>query len=115
MIQEILVEADSEKEAIASADRGRTVAINVFEAAKPSSAAPSGNLVANAAGAAFRLGKAAVLGHQIVSSKEEIDRRLSICRACEFFQPSGMRCLKCGCFLNLKTRLETEHCPIAKW
>ena len=63
----------------------------------------------------LKLGKAAATGQKVVASKEEIERRLSICKACEFFEASPMKCRKCGCFLNLKTRLETEHCPIAKW
>ena len=50
-------------------------------------------------------------------SREESGRRLSICRACEFYHKEGgdERCAKCGCFLNLKTRLEAWHCPINKW
>jgi hypothetical protein len=63
-----------------------------------------------------RATKALAAGKQIMASQDEVARRLSICRCCEFFKESpAMRCLKCGCFLNLKTRLETEHCPIRKW
>jgi hypothetical protein len=64
---------------------------------------------------AFRLAKAVMKGETITATTEEIGRRLAICRKCEFFHPAPMRCQKCNCFLNLKTRLETEHCPIAKW
>ena len=67
----------------------------------------------NAAGAIGRLAKAVFTGSQISSSPEEVQRRLAICHACEFYQNG--RCLKCGCYMNLKTRLETEHCPIGKW
>jgi hypothetical protein len=72
----------------------------------------------NAGAASVRVAKAAVQRQKILASKEEIDRRLAICVGCEFFQSRGdgrMQCLKCGCFLAPKTRLETEHCPINKW
>jgi hypothetical protein len=70
----------------------------------------------NLPGTAFRLAKAAIKGQKIVASFSEISRRLEICGGCEFFVESPrMRCQKCGCYLNLKSRLETEHCPIGKW
>jgi hypothetical protein len=71
-------------------------------------------------GAGGRVIKAAVNREPITVVDEEKERRLSICRGCEFFKLSTLNshlstCLKCGCALNLKTRLETEHCPIGKW
>lgn len=47
-------------------------------------------------------------------SKEERERRLAICHACEFLK-DGKRCLKCGCTVSWKSRLEAWHCPIEKW
>jgi hypothetical protein len=47
-------------------------------------------------------------------SSEERERRLAICHACEFLV-DGKRCLKCGCHVNWKARLEAWHCPIEKW
>jgi len=47
-------------------------------------------------------------------SKEERERRLAICQSCEFLK-DGKRCLKCGCHVNWKSRLEAWHCPISKW
>jgi hypothetical protein len=73
------------------------------------------SLAKNVAGASFRLAKAAMAGEKINVSPAETERRLGICRQCQFFQAKLMRCLKCGCFLSLKVRLETEHCPINKW
>jgi len=49
------------------------------------------------------------------SQEEEMERRLSICRSCEFFKPRTEQCAKCGCFMKLKTKLEKAHCPIDKW
>lgn len=48
-------------------------------------------------------------------SQEEIDARLSICKSCEFFRESSSRCVKCGCFLKVKTMFKTQSCPIGKW
>lgn len=73
------------------------------------------NIIANATGAAFRLAKATMKGEKVRASQSEIDRRMAICKTCEHFVDNPMKCRKCGCFLNLKTRLETEHCPIGKW
>ncbi len=67
----------------------------------------------NLAGAAKRIGQAAARGQKIAVSKEEADRRMAICQECEFF--IGKSCMKCGCVIKFKARLETEHCPIAKW
>ena len=52
-------------------------------------------------------------------SKEEQERRLGICKGtvdtpkCDFYLNG--RCLKCGCYVNWKSRLEAWHCPIQKW
>src|SRR6187402_1904574 len=68
--------------------------------------------IANAAYAAGRVVKAAVKGQQITVSDEEVERRLSICRACEFF--TGTNCSLCGCVARFKAKLKTESCPIGK-
>lgn len=39
--------------------------------------------------------------------------RLQICETCDYYK--NARCMKCGCIMSLKTRLEREHCPIGKW
>jgi len=43
----------------------------------------------------------------------EIDRRLELCRGCQFW--TGNRCEKCGCFMKLKARMKSASCPIGKW
>jgi hypothetical protein len=48
-------------------------------------------------------------------SDEEQARRLAICHACEFYDAKQVRCMKCACFVNLKSLLASEHCPINKW
>jgi hypothetical protein len=49
------------------------------------------------------------------SVKEE---RMSICRACPFFNqtdPKNPTCNKCGCYLEVKTGWASEKCPEGKW
>ena len=49
-------------------------------------------------------------------SKKEMNRRIDICKGCEFFTDGDRpRCSKCGCHLNIKARWESAHCPIDKW
>jgi len=41
--------------------------------------------------------------------------RMDICNKCEFFLKMTSQCKKCGCFMNIKTRIEEAYCPIGKW
>lgn len=53
--------------------------------------------------------------------------RMNVCRACEHFESEMEQCGKCGCFMDIKTRLftnrnpknagriEITHCPLGKW
>lgn len=41
-------------------------------------------------------------------------RRAAICATCPNLS-ALRRCKKCGCFVDLKTRLSTEKCPVGKW
>jgi hypothetical protein len=66
----------------------------------------------NAAGALGRVASALAHGRQVVASAEEQGRRLSICRDCPEFVAADVRCLRCGCALPLKARLQIEHCPL---
>lgn len=50
-----------------------------------------------------------------IASEEEQARRLAVCRECEYFRPEHVRCAKCSCFINLKKRIQSSHCPIGKW
>ena len=57
----------------------------------------------------------AVTNGVILASQEEMEKRFSMCLACEFLIAEHSRCLKCGCFMNMKTRLKVSKCPIGKW
>lgn len=74
----------------------------------------------NAAKAGVRIAKAAVSGQRVRVSTEERDRRLAICRACEYWNEAGNVGLGeckhpgCGC-TRFKHGLATETCPAGKW
>lgn len=67
---------------------------------------------------AVGLGKA-VINHAVAGFPEADEAthaaRLATCRACEFLDAERMVCLKCGCFTMVKTKWETQTCPIGKW
>lgn len=56
---------------------------------------------------------AARMGGAAPVDAEEINRRLAICKGCQFFRNN--RCAKCGCFLQLKARTRSGTCPAGKW
>ncbi|MDE2100804.1 MAG: hypothetical protein KGL39_26395 [Patescibacteria group bacterium] len=73
--------------------------------------------MANAAMAAKRVGEAIVTGQKLVVSAETKSDRMDVCKLCPHFRETklGQQCAVCGCWLNLKAFLETEHCPLKKW
>lgn len=60
----------------------------------------------------------AAAGFKVVG-QEEFDRRLAVCKSCEFWDKEGMagtgKCTKCGCSTQAKLRLSTASCPEKKW
>ena len=40
--------------------------------------------------------------------------RMTTCKACEFLS-GDMRCGKCGCFMEIKSKMAGMKCPIGKW
>jgi len=41
--------------------------------------------------------------------------RMDICNKCEFLINMTKQCMKCGCFMEIKTRIDNAYCPIGKW
>jgi len=41
--------------------------------------------------------------------------RMEICRGCEHLSKHLNRCNQCGCFMDLKTWMPDQHCPLYKW
>lgn len=42
-------------------------------------------------------------------------KRIEICEQCERFFKLTRQCRECGCFMDLKTKLENATCPKDKW
>lgn len=49
------------------------------------------------------------------AARELSDSRFSICKACPELIPVVNQCKKCGCFMELKTKLKIAKCPLGKW
>lgn len=49
------------------------------------------------------------------SDDQMYQTRISICKACPELIKLTRQCKKCGCFMNLKTKIEKASCPIGKW
>ena len=45
----------------------------------------------------------------------EANKRLDICKQCPELIKLTHQCKKCGCLMNLKTKLKGATCPIGKW
>jgi len=71
--------------------------------------------VKNFGKAMFRSAVATVSGEQVVVSNEEQQRRIGLCKQCEFYDAKQKRCRKCGCIARYKAKLKTEHCPLNVW
>lgn len=69
----------------------------------------------------FNVAKDAVTGNLKISSQQEQERRLSICRECEYLLkiPGSSKfvgtCKKCGCFMDAKVKFVQSSCPVGKW
>ena len=70
-------------------------------------------VVGNALAAAGRVAVAVAKGEAVRVPADVRAARLSICEACEDFNPESRRCrhVGCGCFLDVKTWGATEACP----
>ena len=51
----------------------------------------------------------------LLAEQIDISKRIDICMGCEFFVKNGERCNKCGCYMNIKARLQASKCPVGKW
>tara|TARA_R100001509_G_C4759167_1_gene179087 strand:- start:184 stop:414 length:231 start_codon:yes stop_codon:yes gene_type:complete len=41
--------------------------------------------------------------------------RMSHCISCDHFNMVQKRCMKCGCFMKAKAKMDTAKCPLKKW
>jgi hypothetical protein len=53
---------------------------------------------------------------KIIGNEAERVRRYEICKQCENYDSLKDRCKKCGCYMQIKTRLSAgKLCPLKKW
>lgn len=52
---------------------------------------------------------------KLITTDKEQKKRIETCKLCEFYNPISRRCRKCGCFMQIKTRLRLANCPMGFW
>lgn len=52
---------------------------------------------------------------RLIDDENIINQRFEICKACPELISTTHQCKKCGCFMNLKTKLVSAECPLGKW
>jgi positive regulator of sigma E activity len=67
-----------------------------------------------AASAALAATNFVASGGKTVSGEVHAERQ-STCSTCPSHNATANRCNECGCFLQLKTWLPAEQCPLGKW
>lgn len=51
--------------------------------------------------------------YEIVVTESQQNKRLSICRSCKYHDDG--QCEICTCYIEPKSMLVTEDCPIGRW
>ena len=51
----------------------------------------------------------------IIHDEDIVNKRMDLCKGCEFLLKPTNNCRKCGCFMDIKTKIATSRCPIGKW
>ena len=69
----------------------------------------------NLAKFAFDVIKGAMQSEALFVSDEVKEQRITICRSCEYYDPTQIRCKHCGCMLEQKAKFALDSCPINKW
>lgn len=69
--------------------------------------------IPNAIAAIRRIIRRLRAGQRITASDEVVDMRRAICWACPSRDVN--QCVECTCFIDLKTRLASEKCPLGHW
>lgn len=50
-----------------------------------------------------------------LADNEVASTRIKICMDCEHLWKVTRQCSKCYCFVDAKTKIRTEKCPLDKW
>jgi len=54
-------------------------------------------------------------GDKVAASDEKVKIREKTCLHCDWLDKRRLRCIRCGCAIPIKIRLEEESCPLNKW
>lgn len=60
-------------------------------------------------------GAAKFAGAQFLPITELSKKRVEICEQCPRFDCQSRRCRECGCFVDQKSKYQSEQCPIGRW
>jgi hypothetical protein len=85
--------------------------IQSLQPAGPSLMTMATNLASTALSAASHAIRTGV----VMASEETANKRIETCESCEFLDKTIYRCLKCGCMMKFKAKVEAAKCPIGKW
>lgn len=61
-----------------------------------------------------RMNQVAEKARTLLADEKVQQERVSICNSCEFLAVTRT-CKKCGCFVDAKTKLMNQKCPVGKW
>lgn len=57
-----------------------------------------------------------IVNPNIEHVSEDVQKyRMDLCKRCPFYVRLTHQCTKCGCIMNIKTKLPHAECPIEKW
>lgn len=73
------------------------------------------NKLSNGFNSLFTAAKNIANGVDQYVTDEVKDERLKLCEGCPSLVKSTKQCGECWCFVQLKTKLKQEKCPLDKW
>lgn len=65
--------------------------------------------------AVFRNTKSVAQGNDLLAPPMLVDSRIAVCERCPNFIFDSRQCDLCDCFVDVKTMLRAESCPLDKW
>ena len=51
----------------------------------------------------------------ILAETKEVEKRLRICNLCSYYFKKTKTYLKCGCFVDIKSKFLNQRCVLNKW
>lgn len=57
----------------------------------------------------------AMAGEGVKVSEKVYNKRMEMCMSCDYLEKQQLRCIKCGCFMKVKSAFKKSYCPVGKW